>query len=68
RKHVLCDIQPYVCTFGECDLFDHFFKSREEWFRHEAQHHRAKWFCNSNNHPTFDAEPGLLAHMEGKHA
>jgi hypothetical protein len=27
KKHVLEDLQPYVCTYGDCELYDHFFES-----------------------------------------
>ncbi|PVH93658.1 hypothetical protein DM02DRAFT_470415, partial [Periconia macrospinosa] len=40
RRHVLSDLQPYVCTFLECELSSHFFADRDAWYAHEKQHHR----------------------------
>jgi hypothetical protein len=61
------DIQPYVCTYGDCDLYDHFFDSKEAWFKHEAQHHRAKLFCNTEDHPEYKSENDFLLHMTHDH-
>jgi DNA-directed RNA polymerase subunit RPC12/RpoP len=60
-------MQPYVCTYGGCDLFDHFFDSKEAWFTHEAQYHRAKWFCNTDSHIEYESEEAFLIHMSEDH-
>ncbi|KAF2464630.1 uncharacterized protein BDR25DRAFT_296597, partial [Lindgomyces ingoldianus] len=67
KKHVLEDLQPYICTYEDCDLYDHFFENRDAWFKHEAQHHRAKWFCNTDHHPEYDMETDFIKHMELDH-
>jgi hypothetical protein len=67
KKHVLEDLQPYVCTYGDCNLYDHFFDSRDAWFNHEAQHHRTKWSCNIDGHPECDSEENFLSHMRANH-
>lgn len=67
RKHVLEDLQPYVCTYSECELFDHFFKTRDEWYKHEAQRHRVKWFCNTDHHPEHKTQSDLLTHLKQHH-
>ncbi|CAI6341288.1 unnamed protein product [Periconia digitata] len=67
KKHVLEDLQPYVCTYGDCDLYDQFFESRNSWFTHEAQYHRAKWFCNVDEHPEYGTETDFLLHMKTDH-
>lgn len=67
RKHVLGDLQPYVCTYSDCDLSDQFFKTREEWYKHEIQWHRIEWFCNVDSHPHFAEQTGFLAHMKSDH-
>ena len=61
------DLQPYVCTYPDCELFDHFFKSRDEWYKHEAQCHRVKWFCNTDKHPEYENESDFLTHMKHRH-
>jgi hypothetical protein len=67
KKHVFEDLQPYVCTYGDCDLYDQFFESRDAWFHHEMQHHRTKWFCNIDGHPEYDSEKDFLLHMQMSH-
>jgi len=67
KKHVLEDLQPYVCTYGDCELYDHFFESRDAWFKHEAQQHRTKWSCNIDGHMEHDSEGHFLLHMRTDH-
>jgi hypothetical protein len=67
KKHVLEDLQPYVCTYGDCELYDHFFESRDAWFKHEAQQHRTKWSCNVDGHMEYDSEGHFLLHMRTDH-
>ncbi|KAF8539037.1 hypothetical protein BDD12DRAFT_839772 [Trichophaea hybrida] len=45
-RHVFRDLQPYVCTFEDCQKSDHMFGSRHEWFEHERSIHRREWHCN----------------------
>ncbi len=58
---------PYVCTYPVCNLSDYFFRSREEWYKHETQEHRVAWFCNTNGHPHYAEHFEFLAHMELDH-
>lgn len=75
RSHVLRDLQPYVCTFKDCDMFDHMFDSRQAWFDHELELHRAKWSCNTcpsvldadSPHLTFGTKEGFARHMNLVH-
>ncbi|KAF2396578.1 hypothetical protein EJ06DRAFT_225929, partial [Trichodelitschia bisporula] len=43
RKHVLDDLEPYICTFSPCTLDT--FNSRRAWFEHELLAHRHRWLC-----------------------
>jgi len=61
------DLQPYVCTYPDCDLSDHFFKSRDEWYKHEMQRHRVKWFCNIEGHSEYENQSDFSAHMKRCH-
>jgi hypothetical protein len=67
RKHVLGDLRPYVCTYPDCDLLEHFFDNREEWYKHETQQHRVKWFCNILGHPQYSERTDFLTHMSRDH-
>jgi hypothetical protein len=68
RKHVLADLQPYVCTYPDCDLLEHFFENREEWYQHENQQHRVDFFCNVESHQRFTERDNFLEHMELEHS
>ncbi|KAF8465057.1 hypothetical protein BDZ91DRAFT_659683, partial [Kalaharituber pfeilii] len=46
RKHVLEDLQPYICTFESCTQRNELFMSRQDWYYHEIQNHRREWVCN----------------------
>jgi hypothetical protein len=67
RKHVLFDLQPYACTYPECQLHEYFFESREDWFNHESQSHRLEWFCNTEPHNAFSELSDFLEHMNIVH-
>jgi len=45
-RHIYADVQPYTCTFPNCDELESF-KSRVEWTRHENERHRQLegWIC-----------------------
>ncbi|KAI0107771.1 hypothetical protein GGR51DRAFT_515003 [Nemania sp. FL0031] len=43
RKHVLEDLEPYICTFPGCALET--YKSQHAWFEHELLLHRNVWLC-----------------------
>ncbi|KAI5805712.1 hypothetical protein EDC01DRAFT_725289 [Geopyxis carbonaria] len=68
KKHVLQDLQPYVCTFKDCELHEHLFEDLDQWNRHERQYHRVEWFCNTENHRPFTDESDFVKHMGDAHA
>ncbi|KIW71690.1 hypothetical protein PV04_03825 [Phialophora macrospora] len=67
KKHVMEDIQPYVCTFSGCDMSEQLFENRDQWFRHELSAHRATWYCNEDGHPEFEAQIDFTKHMSDYH-
>ena len=68
KKHVLHDLQPYVCTFSGCSLEDHFFPSRNAWYLHETQEHRCVWHCNVEGHGIYKTQELFMDHMLQSHA
>ncbi|KAF2197185.1 hypothetical protein GQ43DRAFT_381557, partial [Delitschia confertaspora ATCC 74209] len=37
KGHVFQDLQPYVCIYHDCELVDHLFTGRDEWYIHEGR-------------------------------
>ncbi|KAJ5734721.1 hypothetical protein N7533_013124 [Penicillium manginii] len=67
KYHVLSDLRPYICTFGNCVKANQLYDSYTEWSEHEQQFHRREWFCNlclSN----YQSETFFLKHLEDAHA
>lgn len=67
RKHVLSDLQPYICTYPECSLRDHVFDNIADWFQHETHSHRLEWTCNNDGHGAFATTDSFLNHMKSSH-
>lgn len=68
RKHVFEDTMPYVCTFGDCELFDHFFEDKKTWYEHELRVHRVSWSCHAEDHTVCKTEEEFLEHIKSDHA
>lgn len=65
RKHVLSDLEPYVCTFPGCGLDT--FQSQHAWFDHEILVHRGTWRCSQCGEIASTAEV-LENHIKKNHA
>jgi len=68
RRHVLADLQPYICTFENCGAASHPFETRSEWWAHEIQVHRKEWCCNVDSHPPFATMEEFAQHMQSGHS
>lgn len=68
RKHVLEDLEPYVCTIGTCAQSFCTFISREDWMNHEfTEHHNwTSWNCRQCS-LRFDSPEEFREHMRGDH-
>jgi len=64
----LSDLQPYICTYTDCQLHEYFFDNREDWFHHESRTHRMEWFCNTEPHQSFVDNQDFLDHMQHVHS
>lgn len=67
KTHLLQDLQPYICTYPECEGAEQLFRSRREWSEHEASHRKA-WRCPEHPHAVFRARTGLEEHLRHEHA
>jgi hypothetical protein len=47
-------------------MFDHLFKSRDQWNEHEAGH-KTEFCCNAEGHLPFEAQYSFLSHMRQEH-
>ncbi|KAL8670044.1 MAG: hypothetical protein Q9168_005390 [Polycauliona sp. 1 TL-2023] len=65
KRHVLRDLQPYICTFGNCSQADTMFERRRDWFGHELQVHRVEWCCNTPGHQAYAVRSEFRTHLEG---
>ncbi|MCJ1369865.1 hypothetical protein MMC20_001077 [Loxospora ochrophaea] len=64
RKHVLQDLEPYICTFSSCGLDT--FQSQHTWFEHELLVHRNQWVC-SECFTNFRSPDDLKSHISQGH-
>ncbi|KAF2028402.1 hypothetical protein EK21DRAFT_69924 [Setomelanomma holmii] len=67
RTHLLQDLQPYVCTYPDCDSAEQLFRSRREWAEHEASHRKA-WRCPEHPSAVFKSSNGLEDHFRREHS
>jgi hypothetical protein len=67
EKHVFDDLKPYICTFPSCDLKDHLFADRSQWWQHETKMHRFAWHCNLLHHRSYDDRDDFIRHMREEH-
>lgn len=65
RKHVLQDLEPYICTFSSCSLDT--FQSQHTWFEHELLSHRSRWVC-SECFLSFRSSDDLKGHVSQHHS
>jgi hypothetical protein len=67
RTHLLQDLQPYICTYAECDNAEQLFRSRREWVAHEASHRKA-WRCPEHPTAIYRSSVGLEDHLQREHS
>lgn len=66
RTHLLQDLQPYGCTYQDCESSHLLFRSRREWAEHEASH-RKVWRCPEHPTAVFHSQSGLEDHLRQTH-
>lgn len=68
ESHVYMDLEPYMCTYVLCPREQKTYASKDEWFRHELNHHRIPkvYFCQSCNFE-YDEQKLLEAHISEAH-
>jgi O-acetyl-ADP-ribose deacetylase (regulator of RNase III)/tetratricopeptide (TPR) repeat protein len=66
KTHILQDLQPYLCTYQDCESSEQIFRSRREWSDHEASHRKA-WRCPEHPNAVYRSKSGLEGHLRHKH-
>ncbi|KAF1933465.1 uncharacterized protein M421DRAFT_88673 [Didymella exigua CBS 183.55] len=66
RTHLLQDLQPYICTYPDCEASEQLFRSRREWHDHEAGH-RKVWRCPEHPLAVYKSPSGLENHLRQQH-
>lgn len=67
KRHVMCDLEPYVCTFENCSRTNDMFESQEDWYNHETQQHRLDYSCNVKDHEQYTNVREFRSHMNEEH-
>jgi hypothetical protein len=67
EKHVFDDLKPYICTFPNCNMKDHLFADRSQWWQHETEMHRFAWHCNLPHHRSYNNREDFIRHMREGH-
>ncbi|KAF5687282.1 meiosis-specific serine threonine kinase mek1 [Fusarium circinatum] len=66
RKHIIQDLQPYMCTRNDCPDPNIMYGTRSAWLSHEAQIHRKVFRCFE--HPeNFSSRESLEHHFTSLH-
>ncbi|KAH7411569.1 hypothetical protein DE146DRAFT_640763 [Phaeosphaeria sp. MPI-PUGE-AT-0046c] len=67
RMHVIHDLQPYICTYDECDTADMLYASRAGWLEHERVAHRRVWQCQEHPSTIFSSREAFQDHLDQEH-
>ncbi|KPM38857.1 hypothetical protein AK830_g7711 [Neonectria ditissima] len=68
EKHVMNDLDAYVCLFDECEKSGELYNHSSDWLKH-MRAHTLRWRCNSKAHGTivFSTEEQYLTHLRDVH-
>ncbi|KAF2005380.1 hypothetical protein P154DRAFT_457349 [Amniculicola lignicola CBS 123094] len=67
RTHLLQDMQPYICTYTDCEAPEQLYRSRREWSEHESTHRKA-WRCPEHPNAVYRSPSGLQDHLRQQHS
>ena len=70
RRHVMNDLEPYVCLSEECAEPYRLFRDRASWLSHMKKEHTIQWTCAAPGHnPCFmSTEKAFEDHMRSAHS
>lgn len=67
RKHVFCDLRPYVCLSQTCTAADQEFERRNDWSHHMREEHWKTWTCQFGCEAKFTSVAGFRRHLATLH-
>ncbi|KAL8703694.1 MAG: hypothetical protein Q9201_003128 [Fulgogasparrea decipioides] len=69
RRHILKDIDPYVCLFEGCSRPNEQYGSFDDWISHMKWQHTLVWSCQVPRHAhlKFETSAECEAHMRQEH-
>ncbi|KAL6715525.1 hypothetical protein ACLMJK_006486 [Lecanora helva] len=70
RRHVMNDLEPYVCLSQGCENSQLLFRDRTKWLEHIKKAHTLEWSCKAKGHPLFStsSEQDFENHMRALHS
>ncbi|TGO44913.1 hypothetical protein BOTNAR_0722g00040 [Botryotinia narcissicola] len=69
KRHVLRDIEPYVCLFDGCNKSTEYFATAEDWVNHMQWQHAVVWCCQAPGHEStvYRSEEEFKHHLREEH-
>ncbi|TGO92413.1 hypothetical protein BPOR_0003g00110 [Botrytis porri] len=69
KRHVLRDIEPYVCLFDGCNKSTEYFATVEDWINHMQWQHAVVWCCQVPGHEStvYRSEEEFKHHLSEEH-
>ncbi|KAF1960346.1 hypothetical protein CC80DRAFT_356731, partial [Byssothecium circinans] len=67
KAHILHDLQPYICTYENCNDGNRLYPSRTAWLEHEHLTHRQIWQCFEHSGLQFSSKAALSSHLQSDH-
>lgn len=72
KRHVVADLQPFLCIEPKCRTPDAVFETRNDWIDHQSQEHAIEWWCEGDDgqHAAlkFSTEEEFTAHLLQSHS
>ncbi|CAD6439834.1 95dec5dc-9321-4a63-a1f5-995e7d561e74 [Sclerotinia trifoliorum] len=69
KRHILRDIEPYVCLFDGCEKSIECFATVDDWINHMQWQHAVVWCCQVGGHEStiYHSEEDFKQHLRQEH-
>lgn len=68
KLHIMQDIQPYICTYEQCESAYEMYSSSTMWLEHERLVHCRAWKCFEHADCTYLTKSALESHLKSAHS